>query len=77
MKRDPRKVPFVGDVIARQFKVAKGGCILREVTRSHGGFVHFGADNGYYVNYEIVPLWKWQRWADKAEVIEVARGDKL
>ena len=67
--RDPRFTPLVGDEIARQFITALGGCIIRKVTRAHGGFVFFDRDNGYRVTRKIVTLDKWRRWAKSAEVL--------
>ena len=68
-ERDPRITPKPGDIISRDFATAKGGCIIREVTRAHGGFVFFKRDNGWTTQNCIVSLEKWQRWAKTAEVI--------
>lgn len=68
-ERDPRINPAVGDEIAREFKTARQGIILREVTRAHGGFVFFHRDNGYVSKPQIVPLEKWRKWAKNTEVV--------
>lgn len=68
--RDPRIEPIPGDAICRLFKRAKGGSIIREVERAHGGFVGFYYDNGYVEKWRIVSLRKWQRWAKSAEILE-------
>ncbi len=70
--RDPRMDPEVGDSIAREFKTAVGGCIIREVTRAHGGFVFFQRDNGHVAKSQIVSIGQWRKWARTAEVLEIA-----
>jgi hypothetical protein len=72
MERDPRIDPKPGDGIARDFKTARDGTILREVTRAHGGFVFFRRDNGYVVRNEIITIREWREWARKASVFETA-----
>jgi hypothetical protein len=70
--RDPRIDPLPGDSVSREFKTATGGCIIREVTRSHGGFVFFERDNGHRTSPKIEALAQWRTWCRKAEVLEVA-----
>ena len=48
------------------------GCILREVERSHGGFVGMFIDNGYKARWRIIPLSDWRKWAATATVIRKA-----
>lgn len=71
-QRDPRIDPLPGDAITRDFATAKGGCIIREVERAHGGFVAFYRDNGYTSRHVFVSLFQWRRWASKAAVLAVA-----
>ncbi len=71
--RDPRIEPRPGDEISRDIKRALQGVILREVERSHGGFVAYFADNGYQKRWKIIPLEDWRRWSSTAVVIK--RGD--
>ncbi len=75
MSRDPRQDPQPGDLISREFKTAIGGCIIREVTRSHGGFVFFERDNGHVTKPQIVALEEWRRWAKRAEILISVRGE--
>jgi hypothetical protein len=78
--RDPRISPITGDVISRDFMTAKGGCIIRGVTRAHGGFVFFCRDNGYAVKNQIVSLEQWCKWARKAELLnstEAVEADEV
>ena len=70
--RDPRVDPMPGDEISRDIKSALQGCILREVERSHGGFVGMFIDNGYKARWRIIPLSDWRKWAATATVIRKA-----
>lgn len=69
MKLDPRVYPKPGDEIAREFATAACGCILRKVTRAHGGFVFYERDNGYKLSRKFESLGKWRKWASKATVV--------
>ncbi len=73
-KRDPRRNPKPGDVISRDFATALNGCIIRDVDEVRGGgaFVFFRRDNGYVSKPMIAPLSKWQKWAEKAEIVHCA-----
>lgn len=71
--RDPRENPQPSDGISRLLATALQGCIIREVTRAHGGgFVFFRRDNGHVAKHQIVSLGQWRRWAKKAEVFMAA-----
>lgn len=52
--------------------LCSGGCIIREVERAHGGFVGFYRDNGYLRKWKIITLQDWQKWAGRAEILEVS-----
>jgi hypothetical protein len=67
--------PAVGDGFYKATKRAKDGMgYLREVTRSHGGFVFYEQDNGWTVRRKIVTIKKWQEWAATAEYLGPADG---
>lgn len=69
-KRDPKP----GDVIYRDIKTSLAGCIIREVTRAHGGFVFCFRDNGYTrKNLTPMSVESWRKWAATAEVLKVAQ----
>jgi hypothetical protein len=69
--RDPRIDPKPGDSIARINKQAKGGLIIRDVLRSHGGFVCYRQDNGYtFRSPKFVTLNAFRKWTAKAEYAE-------
>lgn len=73
-ERDPRIDPIIGDGIERFFATALGGVIIREVNRSHGGFVFFRQDNGYRFLHRIVSLEKWRKWAVNSRIFK--RGEE-
>lgn len=58
-----------GDAICRDIKQAMDGVIIRDVERSHGGFVGYFADNGYIKRWKIVLLEEWRKWASNAQVV--------
>ena len=75
-ERDPRVDPRPGDEIARDIPQALQGCIIRGVTRAHGGFVFAYRDNGH-TRKNLLPmtLGDWRRWATTAEVISQGSPD--
>ena len=66
--------PKPGDGTSRDFKRSLDGVIIRDVVdvRGGGGWVFFDQDNGYTVRHRISPISEWRKWAEKAEVFNVA-----